>query len=356
MHSVQVPPTVVTPDEVLSAEELFSRGLARFERRQFSAAARDLENAARGLAQTERGQLAWYRAGIARDEAGDLSTAVLDLERASDADDDSAIARDVRVRLIRLLVFLERWAEAGEQARRLARLFPNLHAIESIVVDGALALDALRRNEMNEAAREIETARAIIEERRFDAATQLQRDVAVIYFALGEWRRLRGAELTFVPLPEDFAGQLERRCQLLLDAQSAYSMAMRAYDAHWSIMAGYRVSQLYEGLHQDLMQVLAVVQLPNGQDRKLFEAALRLRYATLLEKAAKSLEHTLSLAQRTGERSTWVTLASQAFDGLRRSMAEEQAALNQVPYTREQLLQALEHLRDLRGNSRAPKN
>lgn len=356
VHSVQVSPTVVTPDEVLSAEELFSRGLARFERRQFSAAARDLENAARGLAQTERSQLAWYRAGIARDEAGDLSTAVLDLERASDADDDSAIARDARVRLIRLLVFLERWAEAGEQARRLARLFPNLHAIESIVVDGALALDALRRNEMNEAAREIETARAIIEERRFDAATQLQRDVAVIYFALGEWRRLRGAELTFVPLPEDFAGQLERRCQLLLDAQSAYSMAMRAYDAHWSIMAGYRVSQLYEGLHQDLMQVLAVVQLPNGQDRKLFEAALRLRYATLLEKAAKSLEHTLSLAQRTGERSTWVTLASQAFDGLRRSMAEEQAALNQVPYTREQLLQALEHLRDLRGNSRAPKN
>ncbi|HEY3234687.1 MAG TPA: hypothetical protein VGJ84_08215 [Polyangiaceae bacterium] len=32
---------------------------------------------------------------------------------------------------------------------------------------------------------------------------------------------------------------------------------MRAYDAHWSAMAGYPVGDLYESSHRDLMQVPA---------------------------------------------------------------------------------------------------
>jgi tetratricopeptide (TPR) repeat protein len=348
--------TVVTPDEALGVEELFNRGLLRFEKRQYGLAARDLEASAFGLGQPGRTQLAWYRAGIARDESGELADAVQDFHRAAAADERSVLGRDACVRAIRLLVFLERWADAGEQAQRAARLFQDLSSIEAIVVKGALALDALRAHELDTAAREIEAARTIIEEKQFDTAVQLQRDVAVVYFALGELRRMRGAELRFAPLPPDFAERLERRCQLLLDAQSAYSMAMRAYDSHWSVMAGYRVSQLYEQLHRDLMQVLDVVRLPQGNDTHLFEAALRLRYTILLEKAAKSLEHTLALAERTDERSSWVGLAREAEQKLRRAMAEERAALARVPYSREQLVKALGQLSHLRRGSRSQQD
>lgn len=357
---MQVSPTVVTPEEAISVEELFSRGLRRFDQRQYTLAAGDLEAAAAGLAEPERALLAWHRAGVARDESGDLAAAAQDFARALGEtprgvlDERSALARDARMRLIRLLVFLERWSEAGEQARRAHELFQNLNAIESIAVKGALALDALRIGDLNSASSAIEAARTIIEDRKFDASAQLQRDVAVVYFALGELRRLRAAELRFVPLPRDFAEQLERRCQLLLDAQSAYSMAMRAYDAHWSIMAGYRVSQLYEELHYDLMQVLTVVELPRNDDRQLFEAALRLRYTVLLEKATKSLDHTLALAARVDEHSKWLDLAREASGKLRRALAEEQSALGHVPYSREHILRALERLGQERRSSQPP--
>lgn len=347
-HAVQVPATVVTSDEALSVDDLFSRGMRRFEQRQYSLAASDLEIAAPSLAESGQVQLAWYRAAIARDETGDFKTAAHDLNRAITCDELSALARDARVRLIRLLVFLDRWADAGEQARWLAHRYQNLHPVEAIVVKGAWALDALSNNDWVVAAREIEGARTIIEDKQFDAATQLQRDVAIVYFALGELRRLRAAELHFVPLPPNFGEQLERRCQLLLDAQSAYSMAMRAYDAHWSVISGYRVSQLYEDLHHDLMQVLPVVQLPDPEHRSLFEAALRLRYTILLDKAASGLNRTLALAARTDEDSKWVTLAKQALENLRVATADERASLAEVPYTREQLRRAIERLDESR--------
>jgi hypothetical protein len=69
-----------------------------------------------------------------------------------------------------------------------------------------------------------------------------------------------------------------------------------------------------------------------------------LRYTILLEKSASSLEHTLALAARTEDDSKWVTLAKQALANLRRSMADERAAIAVLPYTREQLLKALEQL------------
>ena len=78
-----------------------------------------------------------------------------------------------------------------------------------------------------------------------------------MYFALGELRRMRAERIHFVPVPENFGAALEQRCQLLLDSQSAYSDAMRAYDSHWSAMAGYRVGELYQKLHEELMQVPA---------------------------------------------------------------------------------------------------
>ena len=354
-NELSVPGTVVMPNEALTVDELFDRGMHRFEQRQYSLAATDLEIVARAVPDQVRSRLAWYRAGIARDETGDFAAAADNFAMVVSLRDGSAITRDAQTRLIRLLVFMERWPDAGERARSMESEFPNLHAVETIVVKGAIALAALSRGDLDTAAREIEGARSIIEENQFDVAAQLQRDVAVVYFALGELRRVRASSIRFVPLPTSFNDQLERRCQMVLDAQSAFSMAMRAYDAHWSVMSGYRVSQLYANLHQDLMDLVTVVQWPDADRQQLFEAALRLRYSILLEKAATSLEHTLALATRTDETSKWVTWAQEALEKLQHAMADERAAIAKVPYTREQLMRALEGLKQLRSAPPSPK-
>jgi len=101
--------------------------------------------------------------------------------------------------------------------------------------------------------------------------------------------------IRFAPVPSDFAAVLEQRCQLLLDAQSAYSDAMRAYDAHWSAMAGFRVGELYQKLHEELMQVPAPKSADSAGKRQLFEGAMRLRYSILLDKAKAMMDHTVAM-------------------------------------------------------------
>lgn len=162
--------------------------------------------------------------------------------------------------------------------------------------------------------------------------------------------RRRAEKITFVPVPQNFAQVLEERCQLLLDAQRAYSDTMRAYDAHWSAMAGYRVGQLYQELHEDLMAMPHPVAADTDARKQLFEGALRLRYSVLLDKALAMMEHTLAMASRTGEHSQWVLKAEEAKHQLEEAQKQENAAIDRLPYTRAELRRALEDLAKKRAH------
>jgi hypothetical protein len=117
---------------------------------------------------------------------------------------------------------------------------------------------------------------------------------------------------------------------------------MRAYDAHWSAMAGFRVGELYQRLHADLMAVTPPKTADTERRRQLFEGAMRLRYAILLDKAKAMMDHTLLMASRTGEQSSWVERSVAARDAIARAMDAEKIALSRLPYTREQLQAALD--------------
>src|SRR5262249_36763758 len=151
-------------------------------------------------------------------------------------------------------------------------------------------LELLALERQSEAEYFIAKGMEIVDQLELDRAGRIPRDLAQLYFALGEARRRRAEQARLSPDVKEVAAALERRCQLLLDAQSAYSDSMRAYDAHWSTMAGYRVGELYERLHQELMQI-PPPRAGTERERQLFEGAMRLRYSVLLNKAASMLEH-----------------------------------------------------------------
>jgi hypothetical protein len=239
---------------------------------------------------------------------------------------------------------MDRWARAGAAARLLLTRYPDLRPIESVVAHAGMALSLVQAGDLTLASEHVERGRNVIDDHRLDAAGRVPRDLAQLYFALGEIRRIRADRIKFVPIPPDFLGRLEERCQLLLDAQSAYSDTMRAYDAHWSAMAGYRVGQLYQTLHRDLMAIPAPSSTGSTERQQLFEGAMRMRYAVLLKKALAMMEHTLAMAERTGERSRWVEQARDAKRHIERGIRAEQAALDRLPYTRDQLWEALERL------------
>jgi hypothetical protein len=119
---------------------------------------------------------------------------------------------------------------------------------------------------------------------------------------------------------------------------------MRAYDAHWSAMAGYRVGELYQKLHADLMSVPPPIRADSEARRLLFEGAMRLRYSVLIDKGLAMMDHTLSMAERTGEQSAWVERTRAAKTSLERAQRAEQAVLDRLPYTRAELRQALDDL------------
>jgi len=339
-----LPRLVVTPDSASSIPELYAQANAWLEQGEFARAARAFDRIVR---LDPRGALAadaQFQAAIAHEEAGDLSAAVTRFEQLGRAYPEHALAREALVRSVRVFGHLEEWQRAERAADVLFARYADLGPFEGIVAHAAKGMGLLQRDDLDRAQHYIEKGRSIVEEHRLDGAGRIPRDLAQLYFALGEVRRKRATAIRFHPLPDDFAAALERRCQLLLDAQSAYSDSMRAYDAHWSAMAGYRVGELYKDLHDELMRIPPPASAGTEPRRQLFEGAMRLRYSILLRKAATMMQHTIAMARRTGEVSPWVLKAEQAERDLEQAISAEDAAIDRLPHSRAELQAALDEL------------
>jgi hypothetical protein len=346
-RSVVVSRTVVTPGEALTLDELLERARWHLAQGQAAEAAREF---ARVAALDQEGKLApaaLLGASEAEEAAGDRGAAVGRLEELVRRFPGDPLARQALVRAVRLHCFLEQWSRAGAAADLLLAESGALRPLERIVAYGGKALALLHEGNLERATDCVDRGRAIVLEERLDAAGRIPRDLAQLDFALGEIRRVGAERIRFQPLPRDFARALEERCQLLLDAQSAYSDAMRAYDAHWSAMAGYRVGELYQRLHQDLMTIEPPPTADTAARRQLFEAAMRLRYSVLLDKALSMMQHTRQMAAGAGEQSHWVREAEASERAIEQAQRAERAALGRLPYTREQLERELERQAEL---------
>jgi hypothetical protein len=332
---VQVPRTVVTAKGASSIPEMLAEAASLAQQKRHAEAAAAYDRAYQLESEGAAGDDAAWGAAEAHDQAGNHEAALARFELFARRQHDSAKGAAALVRATRLLVFLSRFEPAGLHADRLLKKLDLLNELARISVFSAKALSLLARDELEQASYFIEKGREIVDAHRLDAATVIQRDLAPLYFALGESRRLRAERIKFEPLPPNFAVVLEARCQLLLDAQSAYADAMRANDAHWSAIAGYRVAELYQKLHQELLSIRTPPSAATERDRHLYEGAVRTRYAILLTKAKAMAEHTLTMATRTGEHSQWVERTRQALAAIDRGIADEQAALAKLPYTRQ---------------------
>ncbi len=352
--TVDVPHTVVTPGEAVGVEELIADGESALERRE---PRRALASFARVIAVgpdepwLER---AHFGAATAHDLLGNHREALSGYQRVASSGRSDARVRIAAVRAVRLRVHLEQYSEAGEAAGQVLSRFDDLRPLENVALYGAKALELTARGEDDGAMRWVARGQNLVDAHGFDAPGPIPRDLSQLYFALGEVRRLRAERIDFDPVPSDFPQVLEQRCQLLLDAQSAYSDAMRAYDAHWSAMAGFRIGELYQRLHEDLMRVPAPEVASKQEQRDLFEGAMRLRYSILLSKAATMMKHTRVMVERTGEKSRWAEKATRAQQAIEDALRREEEALERLPYTRHQLQDALDRLEDRYADGAPP--
>jgi hypothetical protein len=339
-----VPLTVVSAQDAIGIDELFARALDYERRGEHGPAAEQFDRVVELDPEGPFAAPALFNGALAHEGMLDFAGAAYRFEETARRFPQSGLTLSALTRGIRLRLHLEQWSLAGVGASTLLEQHPHAGPLEHIVAYGARALALLADQRTSEAEYFVAKALEIVERLQLDRAGRVPRDLAQLYFALGETRRQKGEAVKLPNEPARFAQTLEERCELLLAAQSAYSDSMRAYDAHWSAMAGYRVGELYGKLHQELMAIPPPPQAKTERQRQLFEGAMRLRYSVLVSKALTMLEHTLVMAQRTGEASEWVQKSAAAKLDLERLLQQEQAAIDSLPYSREELQQALSNL------------
>jgi tetratricopeptide (TPR) repeat protein len=257
---------------------------------------------------------------------------------------DHAVAPSARGRLLRSLGYLERWSELVTVADQILAE-PGIPVLRAVEARGSRALGLVEQGLLDEASREVMKARDLIEDHHLGEAGKLPVELAPVSFALGEVRKSRSEQIKLAPVPPNFADVLEQRCQGLLDAQNAYTDAMRALDAHWSAMAGYRIGKLYEQLHRDVMDIPPPAAATSLRKKQLFEGAMRLRYRVLLEKGLRMMDGVVRMAERTGEASAWIGRAKEARRQLELALADEKAALASLPFTEAELQEGLNALK-----------
>lgn len=283
---------------------------------------------------------ALFSAGTAYLGTGDFALAEKRYRTVLEQFPDADTAKPALLRISRILAYEERWAELEPVADQIIAR-KDLVVIEQIEGLGGKGLALVSLGRVDEAAKVIDLARTIIDKNGLGEGGVWPLELAQVSFALGEIRRIRSEKIVFEPFPPNFAAVLEERATGLLDAQAAYSEAIRAKDAHWSAMSGYRIGELYAQLHHDVMRA-PVPPAENLQKQQLFEGAMRLRYRILLKKGLTMMDRVVQLGERTGENSEWVHRATDAKKKLELALADENAALAKMPFTEAELQTALD--------------
>ena len=343
-HPIEVAPLVVSPFTDSELEARFEKARSLLLAEKYKEAAPAFDALVRLSPDGEVAAPSLYNGALAHEGLGAREAAIERYNGLLQRFPRHATARGALFRLSRLDAFLERWSDLTAVSDRILAL-PDLTVIEAIEAHGQKALGLIEQDKLEDASHQVGLARDMIEQHRIGDAGAPPIELATVSFALGEVRRKKSEKISLVPVTPNFAEVLEQRCQALLDAQNAYTDAMRSLDAHWSAMAGYRVGQLYQTLHRDVMAIPPTAKADTLKKKQLFEGAMRLRYRVLLEKGLKMMEGTVRIGQRTGEDSAWIHRADEAKRDIERALEDEKAALSKLPFTEAEMTEALEKLK-----------
>jgi hypothetical protein len=256
---------------------------------------------------------------------------------------DGPKARSALVRAATLDAYLEDWAALARIGEALLAR-GDLEDVDQIVALGARGLARVELGDDMAASKDIHDGLDLADLRHYGERDILPVAVAQLRFALGELRRMRSEKIRLDPLPADFLDKLDERCAGLLEAQAAYSLAVRSIDPHWAAMSGYRVGEMYRALHRDLMKIPPPATSKTERQRQIFFAFMHIRYRVLLEKGLRELEQTVALGERTSDSSSWVERARAAKDEMQVALADERAQIDKMPFTEEEVKKALDLL------------
>ncbi len=341
--------TIVTAGDAGTATELFERGRKQLVEERYKEAAATFDVVERGDPGGKLAAQALLHAGLAYEGADDKATAKARYRALIDGHPKDELVKLAWLRIGRVSVGTSDWKDAVTSADALlARA--DLTVMEAIEANGQKALALVSQGDVDQAARVVEHGRDLMEKHHIGEVGRVPHEVAQVFFALGEVRKARSERIKFEPPPTNFGAVFEERAQGLLDAQAAYTDAMRATDPLWATMSGFRVGELYRALHADVMVLKLPSTAKTEKDKQLFEGAMRLRYRVLLEKGLKMMDATVRMSERVGEHSAWAARARASKAELERQIAEQNAFLKKLPVSEADLRKLLDDLQKKRAD------
>jgi len=216
----------------------------------------------------------------------------------------------------------KRYEDAARRLHALAEL-PGLDPLRrgsALLQEGVCRIEAGQRVEGQALLRQaLEIFDREAEKQPIDPTLRSQAE-----YWLGEAydREFRELQLDPAGMTDDALSQaLERKTALLLSAQGHFLRCIRQGDGDWAVAAGYRIGEMYEVLHDQLLAAPLPADLTEEQ-RALYLQELKGRLRILVEKAIGIYQETVEAAQRTGARGDAIARANAGIERLRRSLLE----------------------------------
>jgi tetratricopeptide (TPR) repeat protein len=343
--TLHVEPQIITKEDTASARELMDRGEHALLLQRW----REAANAFETLAAAERfgGEAPFpslstvlFDLGLAYEGLGELEKARDSYHELARRFAPSAEARVALEREASIHAYLEEWTVLGETAEELLAR-SDLGDVDRLTALGARGLSRVELGDDVQAMRDVQSGLDLVDLLHYGAENRLPVGAAQLRFALAEIRRVRSERISFIPVAADFLVKIEMRCQGLMDAQSAYTDAIRSVDSHWAAMSGSRIGEMYRTLHRDLMLIPPTEQAKSDAQKQLFFGMMHLRYRVLLEKGLEMMRRTVAFGAKTNDTSSWVRRAEASEAEMELALSDEKAILARYPYSEEELQKAL---------------
>lgn len=351
----------IGPDglEVYDAETLFLRALDLLEGEAWSDAAGYFERLIREFPDDRRVVLAHYNLAVAyiHLERGDEAVAAVDKYLALLPETAHKDRLDGRFKRGQALAVAKRYDEVALHFDELLGEELDVEDRIEALVDAGVGHYMLGKDDPEGPHRYTAEYRFLEARRLYRQASERARldvsfFVAQAAFYLAELARLEFSELelTFptadeidkaqaaaaksgdkaeVTLEKLLGEQLEEKCQKLLRAQYAYLRTIREGHAGWASASGYNVGQMYEELHDEMVNLPAPSDL-SPEAAALYRKMVRKKVMILLEKAQKTWATTAEMVTRTGAESEWSVRTRESLERIRQKLLAETAATADV--------------------------
>ena len=332
-NKIELDPIVVTAGQERSELEgktdgqLFDDGAVYFRAQKYQDAARHFDRLASAFPSSPQLGPALYNAGLAHQRLGHFQEALdrfVELIRREPGGRDGI---DAQFQASLCEYKLTKKLEAAARLHALSArpgLLPQRKG-EALVQEGVCRFEVGARSDGERLFRE---ALKLFDEpsarESIDAALPAQAE-----FWLGEVYRSYFAEVKLDPVSMDqdkLAEQLESKAQFLLSAQGHYLRAIRRGDGEWATASGYKIGELYEKFHDELVAAPLPAGLDAGQ-AALYRDELRGKVKVLVGKAIRIYEQTLATAVRVGASNAYVDRARAALDRVKKLLLADDPTL-----------------------------